>query len=234
MLADSREFRRFYHLEYLPLPGGDAAIRRPYRTAIAYLHTLCPHVDLTALFPEVPLPELDALGTMLAQELNTPLTSSMGRLFDAVSALLGLCRQATYEAQAAIALEAEALKSDVNSRYDFSLEDGQIRIGQLLSQVAADRLQGASISAVARRFHNSVAAIAVAAAEATSAEVHQTLPVALSGGVWQNRLLLEMTVPLLRRAGFDVLVHRQVPANDGGLAYGQAAVAAALLQNKRG
>jgi hydrogenase maturation protein HypF len=167
---------------------------------------------------------------MLAQNLNTPLTSSMGRLFDVVSAMLGLCNKATYEAQAAIALEAAAWQSSANGHYYFSLEEGQIRLGRLLFQISADRLRGAPVSNIARRFHNTVAAMAVFVAERVRSERNQVLPVAMSGGVWQNRLLLEMTVKQLRQANFEVLLHRQVPANDGGLAYGQTAVAAARLK----
>jgi hydrogenase maturation protein HypF len=230
MLADWHDFVRLYHLEYLPLPGGDAAVRRPYRTAIAYLRARCPEVDINALFPGVPAYEIDAIYAMLQQDLNTPLTSSMGRLFDAVSAILGLCHQATFEAQAAIALEAAASRSDDTGQYHFSLDDGQIRLGDMLHQIVADRLEGVPVSVIARRFHNTIAAISLAAAQAVCDETRRQLPVALSGGVWQNRLLLEMTVSLLREAGFVVLLHRQAPANDGGLAYGQAVVAAARLK----
>jgi hydrogenase maturation protein HypF len=230
LLADLQGFERIFHLEYLPLPGGDAAIKRPYRTAIAYLLTLCPHVDVTALFPDIPLPEMEMIEAMVSQGLNTPLTSSMGRLFDAVSAMLGLCHRATFEAQAAIALEAAALKGKANGRYYFALEDGQIQLSRLLHQIAADRIQGSSVNAIARRFHNTVAGMAVTAAKAACTQADKPLPVALSGGVWQNRLLLEITVAQLREAEFEVFLHRQVPANDGGLAYGQTAVAAAQLQ----
>ncbi|MFZ0546900.1 MAG: carbamoyltransferase HypF [Candidatus Promineifilaceae bacterium] len=230
LLADLANYQRPYHLEYLPLPGGDAAIRRPYRIAIAYLLTLCPHINVSALFPYVPDNEIGVIETMLEQELNTPLTSSMGRLFDAVSAMLGLCDMTTHEAQAAMALETAAWQSEVGGRYYFCLQDGQIRLDRLLGQIAADRLRGAPTNNIARRFHNTIAMMAVSVAETISQEVGKSLPVALSGGVWQNRLLLEITVPMLRQAGFEVLLHRQVPANDGGLAYGQTAVAAARLK----
>lgn len=230
LLADLTDFERLYQLEYLPLPGGDAAVRRPYRIAIAYLLALCPQLNVSALFPHVSSQEMDIIQAMVREQLNTPLTSSMGRLFDAVSALLGLCHESTYEAQAAMALEAAAWQSEAGGRYYFSLEEGQIRLGRLLCQITADRLRGAPTENIARRFHNTIAAIAVAAAQAVTQERGKSLPVALSGGVWQNRLLLEITVPQLREAGFEVLLHRQVPANDGGLAYGQTAVAAARLK----
>jgi hydrogenase maturation protein HypF len=234
LLADLRDFQRMYHLEYLPLPGGDAAIRRPYRIALAYLRTLLPEVDVRPLFPEVPDWELSTLEAMLAQKLNTPLTSSMGRLFDSVSALLGLCWEATHEAQAAIALEDAALNSEFTGPgYEFELIGGQIRLTSLFAQLVADRQNGVAVPDIARRFHQTIGEISVAAAEAVRAHTDNNgqpiNQVALSGGVWQNRLLLEMAAPMLRQAGFEVLLHHTVPANDGGLAYGQVAVAAARL-----
>ncbi len=235
LLADLRDFERCYHLQYLPLPGGDAATRRPYRIALAYVRTLLPDLDIKSLFPDVPDWELATLNAMLAHNLNTPLTSSMGRLFDAVSALLGLCWEATHEAQAAIALEDAALNSDVTGpAYPFELADGEIRLAALFAQLLADRQNGALVPDIARRFHLTVAEMAVEAAKVVRAQTEavekRVNRVALSGGVWQNRLLLEMTVPLLEQAGFEVLLHHTVPANDGGLAYGQVAVAAAQLK----
>lgn len=232
LLSSLGEFERLYHLEYLPLPGGDAAIKRPYRAAIAYLLTLCPHVDVTTLFPLLPAHEFGVIEAMVEQNLNCPATSSLGRLFDVVSAMLGVCQRVNYEAQAAIELEAAAWQSNVNGRYYFCLEENEIKLGRLLYQIAADRLSGAPVYNIARRFHNTLAAMSSFVAEKIRSERGQNLPVALSGGVWQNRLLLELTVTQLREAGFDVLLHRQVPTHDGGLAYGQTAVAAARLKEK--
>jgi hydrogenase maturation protein HypF len=194
-------------------------------------------LDLKSLFPDVADWERSNLNAMLAQNLNTPLTSSMGRLFDAISALLGLCREATHEGQAAIALEDAALKSNITGPpYPFDLAGGEIRLAALFAHLVDDHQNGVSAPNIARRFHQTVAEMAVAAAQAvraqTEAAAKRVDQVALSGGVWQNRLLLEMTVPLLEQAGFEVLLHHSVPANDGGLAYGQVAVAAARLREK--
>jgi hydrogenase maturation protein HypF len=237
LLADLRDFQRCYHLEYLPLPGGDAATRHPYRIALAYMRTLLPEVDVKSLFPDVPDWELSTLEAMLTQNLNTPLTSSMGRLFDAVSALLGLCWEATHEAQAAIALEDAALNSNYTGpAYPFELAGGQIRLVTLFAQLVEDRQNRVPVPDIARRFHQTVAEMSIAAAQAvrthTESEGKPINQVALSGGVWQNRLLLDMAVPMLQQAEFEVLLHHTTPANDGGLAYGQVAVAAARLQDK--
>ena len=234
LLADLAEFERVCHLEYLPLPGGDAAVRRPYRIAMAYVHHLLPNLDVRRFFPDVPERQFGMIKTMVAQGLNSPLTSSMGRLFDAVSALLGLCREATHEAQAAMALEDAALRSRADGPcYDLPLHGDAIRLQSLFEGIVADVQNGVPAPDIARRFHQSVAALSRAAARAVQAREAESgravNQVALSGGVWQNRLLLEVTAHVLRDEGFEVLVHHAVPANDGGLAYGQAAVAAGRM-----
>lgn len=236
LTANLTSFKRTCQLEYLPLPGGDAAIRQPSRIAYAYLRTLLPEVHSAPFLPALSPQECGLLNTMLAQRFNVPLSSSMGRLFDAVSALLGLCHHVTYEGEAAIALEAAAqLGHEGESGYPFFIESRftgsrVVRLSPLFAGILTDRAAGSSVEAIARRFHHTVAEIAVAMAHAAQgATPNGPTTVALSGGVWQNRLLLEMTVPLLENAGFDVLLHRQIPANDGGIAYGQIAVAAARL-----
>ena len=234
LLANLADFERVCHLEYLPLPGGDAAVRRPYRIAMAYVHCLLPNLDVRRFFPDVPEREFGMIETMVAQGLNSPLTSSIGRLFDAVSALLGLCREATHEAQAAMALEDAALRSRADGPcYDLPLDGDVIRVQSLFEGIVVDVQNGVPAPDIARRFHQSVAALCRAAARAAQAREAKSgravNQVALSGGVWQNRLLLEMTARVLRDEGFDVLVHHAVPANDGGLAYGQAAVAAGRM-----
>lgn len=231
LLADLHTFERLLHLEYLPLPGGDAATRRPYRIALAYLARLCPDLDAEALFPDIPVAEIRLIQQMVAQGVNTPLTSSLGRLFDAVSALLGLTRNASHEAQAAIALENAALGGQATRPYAMPLDGDIIRLEPLLRAIVADRQARLPVPDIARRFHLSVAHLAVAAAAHARATrcAATRAPVALSGGVWQNRLLLEMSLPCLQADGFNVLLHRQTPANDGGLAYGQAVIAAARL-----
>jgi hydrogenase maturation protein HypF len=239
LIGDYRGFRRAAHLEYLPLPGGDAAIRHPWRIATAYFYTLLGSDAVPpALFPSAVAKEGGAAALLYRQierRINTPLTSSMGRLFDAVSALLGVCSEvATYEAQPAIELEAIAAEAgshggDGIDPYPFELQqagDGlQIRLGPLLAALAGEQEgrqgQAGSVQGAAYRFHVTVARMI----EATCIRLRDQVGVrtaALSGGCFQNRLLLELTVPLLEEAGFRVLLHRQVPCNDGGVSLGQA------------
>ncbi|MBV7339320.1 hypothetical protein KFU94_66100 [Chloroflexi bacterium TSY] len=235
LLADLAEFQRLCHLEYLPLPGRDAASRHPLRIAFAYLRTRLLEADALELIPGLSPQEAHILDDMLIKQLNTPLTSSMGRLFDAVSALLGFCSEATYEAQAAIALENGALQSQYDGAgYTFSVTDGQVKIAALCAEIVFDVTSGRSRNDIARRFHHTIAEMSVGMARYARAQLDDAAPniVALSGGVWQNRLLLELSVPLLKNAGFDVLLHHAVPANDGGIAYGQAAIAAAQLTTR--
>ncbi len=218
-------YQRFYHLHYVPLPGGDLAVRKPGRTALA-------HLQAAGLEWESGLPAVDAfcaqdrtaIRSQISYQLNAPLTSSMGRLFDAASALLGVCQTATYEGQAAIELEALAQR-DESGYYPLTLADGQIDPAPLWSALLDDWRGGMDVSRIAGRFHNSIArAVLDAALDVRERTGCHTA--ALSGGVWHNRLLLERSLALLQAGGFIVLLHHQVPANDGGIALGQAMIAA--------
>lgn len=217
--------KRVAHLEYLPLPGGDAAIRNPWRIAVAYLHTLLG----PEAFPAGVFCPSDALTVrqQVTHGLNTPPTSSMGRLFDAVSALLDVCQTTSYEAQAAIELEqiAAPVGQIGNSPYDFdieSMDDVQVvRVAALFEALLGDIERGIPVPDIALRFHITVAQMIVAVSERLRASTGITT-VAMSGGVFQNRLLLQLAIPRLQNAGFDVLLHRHVPCNDGCVSLGQA------------
>ena len=233
LVGDYRACRRAGHLEYLPLPGGDAATRNPYRIAVAYLYTLLGAWPDPADWPflaDVPPAELDLLRQQLDRRINVPLTSSAGRLFDAVSALLNVCTRATYEAQAAIELENLQICKSANLQagYPFDVETVDevevVRLRRTLAAIVEDLRVGTSPPVISARFHATMAAMTVVVCERIRAFGGPDV-VTLSGGCFQNRLLLAQTVTRLRAAGFRVLVHRQVPCNDGGLSLGQAAIA---------
>ena len=239
LVGDYRGFRRAAHLEYLPLPGGDAATRHPWRIAVAYLYTLLRQFPQPSQFPflaGIDPAALDVLHQQLDCRFNCPLTSSAGRLFDAVSALLGVCVHTTYEAQAAIELEMEASGDRgqdirdkvVRGAYPFELEKEEgiwrVRLGELFAALVRDIEAGVSVDEMGRRFHTTVARMIGEVCQRLRDETGLST-VALSGGCFQNRLLLGLTVPELEGRGFRVLVHRQVPCNDGGLALGQAVLA---------
>ncbi|MEU9035698.1 carbamoyltransferase HypF [Streptomyces sp. NPDC048352] len=239
LLADYTGYTRFAHLAYVPLPGGDAAVRRPYRMALAHLWAagLDPGPDLPAV-AACPPGELRVLERQLERGLNCVPTSSMGRLFDAVSSLAGVCHRAGYEAQAAVELEAAALAApagDPHPGYRFTLRPAPPGTGApltadpapVLAAVAADVRAGTAPQPVAARFHTAVAAL-VADACLAARERHGLDTVALTGGVMANTLLSGTCSRLLRAHGFTVLRQQRVPPNDGGLALGQLMVAAAV------
>ncbi len=229
MIADYRDFRRLSHFQYLPLPGGDNAVRRPDRIAAAFLIALYGSKFDDQVRRLVGDQEAGILAKMIEREINTFPTSSCGRLFDAVAALLNVCVETTYEAQAAIELEAIARSSSPSDRiYPCSLRDSVVETGEILEGIIGDLEQRVPVATIARSFHDTVAEL-VAKMAADAREKSGNDVIALSGGCFQNRLLLGASIERLERAGFTVLCHRRVPANDGGLALGQAVIGAARL-----
>ncbi len=230
MVADDKTFSRRAQLEYLPLPGGATAIKKPYRTAIGYMIALGMKTDRKLPpFKHTNEEELEIIKSQIKKKINTPLTSSMGRLFDAVAALIGVRSIIQYKAQAAIDLETYASEAGKeNKSYPFSIieEAGVyvIKIRELVSAVIKDWQARRPQAVIAARFHNTVARMILETSLAIS-EKTGIKEVALSGGVFQNRLLFRKTRVLLESAGFKVYTHRQVPCNDGGISLGQAVIA---------
>ena len=230
LIADYRGFSRQGHLEYVPMPGGTVAIERPYRMAISYLISLFGEDALTPDLPflsEVSSEEIALIAQQVERGINSPLTSSCGRLFDAVSALIGIRGRIDYEAQAVIELEMVADESDCG-RYPFSIEEQDgvniVRLKELFSGLIRDLGNGTPKSLMSSKFHSTVAEMVVQMCRRLARE-SSIYRVALSGGVFQNRLLLRLTVAALEGAGFEVLTHEKVPTNDGGISLGQAVIA---------
>jgi hydrogenase maturation protein HypF len=225
LVAGYRDFERPMHLSYVPLPGGDAAIRTPWRSALSWLRAA--GVAWTEDLPPVEAAsptERDVVERQITQHLNAPPTSSMGRLFDAVASLIGIRHRIRYEGQAACELEAVA--ADDEDAYSFSVGTGEVDAAPVIRDIADDVRRGVPAPVVSARFHAALAAV-VEAACGHLGEKYGLRTVVLSGGVFQNLRLLGLAVERLEASGFEVLVHRAVPANDGGLALGQAVVAAA-------
>ena len=218
-------FARRLHLAYVPLPGGETAIREPWRTAYSFLSTFLGEEGRQHGRRMFAGRDLDTIDRMLASQFNTPPASSAGRLFDAVSALLGICSFSTYEGQAAIELGecASDIYNDVRA-YPFEVRNGLIFPGRLIKGIVEDRESGISADLISARFHQTVAEIVQEGALRLRRQTGIT-KVALSGGTWQNRLLFCQAKKMLIDAGFEVLCHRKVPANDGGIALGQAMIA---------
>lgn len=229
LVGDYRGFERRAHLEYFPLPGGDAAIKRPARTALALLWSL--GLDWEPGLP--PVEEFCAedqftLRMQLEKRINTPSTSSIGRLFDAAASLAGVRQRVNYEGQAAIELEALADPAEEGA-YKFPLEAGRLLAKPGIQAMLSDLAAGVPVPAVSARFHNGLAAAVVDTMTRTSRETGIRSAV-LSGGVWQNLTLIRRTLSLFRSTGMRVYIHQNVPANDGGVSLGQAACAAARLR----
>ncbi|MGH3836429.1 MAG: carbamoyltransferase HypF, partial [Pseudonocardiaceae bacterium] len=224
LLADLTGFQRLAHLVPVPMPGGATAIRQPWRMAAAYLGSEAPE-ELVRRNAE----QWDAVLAMAGRGVNAPLTSSAGRLFDAVAAILGVRDSINYEGQAAVELEQRADLTEKGS-YPAAVTEGpslQLHGADLVHAVVADLRAGVPREVIATRFHHGVAdaivRVCLMLREATGVGA-----AALSGGVFQNVLLLERTVAGLERAGFRVLTHSRVPPNDGGISLGQVAIAAAV------
>ncbi|MFF0610441.1 carbamoyltransferase HypF [Nocardia tengchongensis] len=232
LAAGYKGYRRLAHLRYVPLAGGDVSVRRPYRMALAHLRAA--GIEWTEDLPAVracPPAERAVLAHQLDTGLGSTPTSSMGRLFDAVAALAGVRFEVDYEAQAAIELEWHARAVDPGYvRYRFARPDGAgegpsvFDAAPVISAVISDVRAGVPVEVIAARFHEAVARLVLdlAADYATAAT-----PVVLTGGVFQNALLLSATRGLLSDNGFEVLTAHRLPPNDGGLAFGQLLAAAA-------
>jgi hydrogenase maturation protein HypF len=237
LLADYRRFRRLGHLKYVPLPGGEAAIKRPYRMAVSHLLSAFGEEALglpLELWAQIEATELALVRRMMAAKVNCPLTSSCGRLFDAVSALLGVRGVVNYEGQAAIELEMLAA-GGVDEVYDWSRPSSYpiiIDAAPVLRGVISDLSRGVDVAVISAKFHNTIADIIVGVSRAAR-ERTDINRVALSGGVFQNIYLLGRTLDGLERQGFEALIHHQVPTNDGGIALGQAVIANARLSRRK-
>jgi hydrogenase maturation protein HypF len=225
LVADRAGFERVAHFKAYPLPGGDKAIEEPWRMAAS---VLC-----TEALAE-PTRRTEPIYRMIAARFHAPLTSSAGRLFDAVAAILGLCDVADYEAQAAIRLEAAADPNLTGTyRYRLALSDRPwvLDFGPTLREILAAKRAGTPVAEIAARFHNTVAAAVVQTCRFVRGQ-RRLDTVALSGGVFQNALLLRRILAGLQSHQFRVYTNTRVPPNDGGLALGQAAVAVARLAGR--
>jgi len=217
LIAGYTDFERRYHLKTFRLPGGDRAVKEPYRVAVSLL--LSSGIDPRKVLP-VDGKKLSLLEQMVKKGVNSPLTSSMGRLFDGVSAILGIREKVTYQAQAAILLEQRALHFSTEEAYHFDVTGGEVDWRPVVEQIVKDR-STLSVEEIARKFHNTVASMVVRVVDRLREETGLDT-VALSGGVFQNKLLTEILYEDLRSKGFKVLLHQIVPPNDGGISLGQA------------
>jgi hydrogenase maturation protein HypF len=232
LVTEYARFTRAGHLGYVPMPGGERAVREPFRMALAHLRSASGGWD-PALPPveEASQAERSAVLWQLEHDINAPATSSVGRLFDAVASILGVRHRARYEAEAAMELEA-LVDPGARGTYPVAILDGTPAVidpGPLVRGVVSDLQAGTTVPVIAARFHWTLVAVIVLMCERIR-KATGLGSVALSGGVFQNVTLLSGTRAALSQAGFEVWSHRQVPPNDGGVALGQAVVAHAVLE----
>jgi len=243
LLADRRQYRRAFHLLPVPLPGGEAAISHPGRMALSHLISAFGADEALAiasrLLPDMPKPAAKLIARQIERRINCPLTSSMGRFFDAVAALLGATPEATYEGQPAMELEAMASgtascrgdpqrsPADALLPYPYALADYVIDTRPVVRTIVEDLQRGVERELIAARFHETVAALTVEACRLIRDDGGPS-GVALSGGVMQNALLVSRLLELLPAASLRCHIHKEVPSNDGGMSLGQAMVAASV------
>jgi hydrogenase maturation protein HypF len=236
LVADAGGFERAAHLACVPMPGSAAAIKEPWRMAVSYLHdafgSSLGGMDLPVL-QEAGAEKVRLMQAMIVQRVNSPLTSSLGRLFDGVAAIIGLRFRVNYEGQAAMELEMAA-RNATDGHYEYAWEgDRPVRIlpAPIIRGVLVDIGKGVSVSAISAKFHNTVMRLLADVCDRVRRE-RDLNRVVLSGGVFQNARLLADLVPALRARGFEVFSHRLVPANDGGIALGQAVIAAKSMEQR--
>ncbi len=225
LLANAGSFTRVAHLRQFHLPGGNAAIKEPRRSCLGLLHKIFRNElwERNELLTDISKQDLPLLRRMLEKKVNAPLTSSAGRLFDAVASLIGLRQQASFEGQAAMEMEF-AVETGVDESYPFSLGDGSPAVidwAPAILGILEDRQSGIAAGVIAAKFHNMLAEAIVAVAR----KIGETR-VVLSGGCFQNRYLTERTIDRLRQENFRPYWHQRVPPNDGGIALGQVAAVA--------
>jgi hydrogenase maturation protein HypF len=225
LLCDLNDFRRISHFDYIPLPGGDSAAEEPWRTAISYLYKV-----YGKRFSELELPFLKKIDPekirmiiqMIDKKINCPLTSGAGRLFDCVASIIDLVQTATFQAEGPMRLESLVDPACINS-YRFTAGD-TICFDETIRSIVEDIINGIEKVTIATKFHNTII-LAIFDTVNTIRLNSGINRVVLSGGVFQNKYLSERTMDLLLKNNFEVYSHSSVPANDGGLALGQLAVA---------
>jgi len=229
LIADLTGYERAAHLEYTPMPGADLAVKEPHRMAVAFLYSAYGDdifdLDLD-LFRRMGDHKLNAVLQMMKQKINSPLSSGCGRMFDAVASILGICDRISYEAQGPIELEVISNPACRSSyRYDIENKDDIIIIQprEIFRGIVADIENGTTAAVIGGKFHNTVVDFCVEVATKLK-QKHRLNQTALSGGVFQNRLLLKKLRRRLVQRGFTVYINSQVPPNDGGISFGQAAV----------
>ena len=220
---NGKSFSRVGSFVPFPLPGGDAAARETVRSAIGMLSVIISKDDLETekYYGMLPVSDGRLILKMIEKKINTPMTSSVGRMFDAVGTILGIRNRSNFEGQTAMEVEWRAFDSDDSESYPYTIIEAnpdlyRIRWDNMLRAIVAEKNHGVSVSTICRRFHNTLTAMIVSMAEKSG-----MMKIVLSGGCFQNSILLENTVNRLKEAGCTPYWHQRIPTNDGGISAGQ-------------
>lgn len=219
MIASYAGFKRSYHLHPYRLPGGEKTVKEPFRTALSLLFETFgdeSEFELMSLTEQERRFYLD----MIKKGVNSPLTTSMGRLFDGVASIIGLRHHVSYHAQAAVMLEQAAQRADEEGLYAFKIEESLIDFRPMIKEIVKDKRSGVPTDAIAKKLHNTIIEIIISLSESLRNETGINT-VALSGGVFQNGIILGGAFDKLKERGFTPLIHQIVPPNDGGISLGQ-------------
>ena len=222
-------FERKFHLKYVELPGGDRATNEIWRIGFSYLYSVLGDKAIKYY----PNKKISIIKKMIDKKINCPLTSSVGRLFDAVASIINLRQEITYEAQAAVELEQIAdCRLQIADWYEYEIIKDEIDVRKMILGIVNDLKNQTVKNKISAKFHNTLAKIILDICKKLKKET-KINKVALSGGVFQNSVLLEKAVKLLKNAGFEVFTNSQVPSNDGGISLGQSWIAFKLLTNTK-
>ena len=238
LIANLTQFQRFGHLQYFVLPGGQKAIHEPWRIGVSLLRQAYGQAwpEIASRLKLTPdQTNFELLDKIIETRLNSPLSSGMGRLFDGVAAIMGLRRRVSFEGQAAMELEAKAKSAGVVLPFEILRNPDEsyiLDVSAAIRAIVENMFSGKSIEEIASVFHSTLAA-AFAAMSFEMRKLTGNNRVALSGGCFQNRVLLEGTVAELKKNSFDVYYHSQVPANDGGVSLGQAVIAGSIIKKEK-
>lgn len=229
LICNHRDFLREAHFDYIPLPGGDLAVKQPWRTALSFLDHY--GISLPTQWQERRgHGEIELVRKMISQNINSPLSCGAGRLFDAVSSLLGLCDVMNFQAEAPVRLE-HAADMSFTGRYDIR-ENNPLDFAPMFESIVSDLSAGNETSRIAAKFHNTLA-VALTKQTLRISQIHGlTHKIVLSGGCFQNRTLLLMLRHQLKQNGFEVFIPTDYPCNDGGISLGQMAIAATLRKSE--
>jgi hydrogenase maturation protein HypF len=226
MLCDLIDFSRITHFDYVPLPGGDRATEEPWRIAVSYLFRTFGKDFMNLNLPllkKISREKIDDLILMIDKKINCPLVSSAGRMFDAISAILDLCLFASFPAEGPMRLES-IMAGRCNEKYTY-IYSGTLKFEEMIKGVVLDLNSGIDLSVISTKFHNTMIAIICETAKDISKSTG-IRKIVLSGGVFQNKYLLSGVENQLKKDNFEVYSHQLIPTNDGGIALGQAIIAA--------